>query len=180
MYNNPYMRPYNNAPQQGLYEQIDYEINNLQQMKERMKNNATQVPNQQPSINQTFQLAPTNREVIRYANSIEDVQRDVVVGDTPYFSKDMSVVWVKSINGTIKSYELSEIVEKDPKDIQIEYLQAQINELKKGMIKDEQPTSNVILKQNATDTPKLDEPVGEPVEKKEPTSVQRVSTSKKR
>lgn len=179
--NNPYARNYNNnLSQQGLYEQIDYEINNLQQMKEKMKNNAMQVPNQQPSINQTFQLAPTNREVIRYANSIDDVQRDVVVGDTPYFSKDMSVVWVKSINGTIKSYELSEIVEKDPKDIQIEYLQAQINELKKGMVKDEQPTSNVAIEQNATNTTKLDEPIGEPIEKKEPTSVQRIPTSKKR
>ena len=180
MYNNPYMRPYNNVSQQGLYEQIDYEINNLQQMKERMKNNATQVPNQQPSINQTFQLAPTNREVIRYANSIEDVQRDVVVGDTPYFSKDMSVVWVKSINGAIKSYELSEIVEKDPKDIQIEYLQAQINELKKGMVKDEQPTSNVILEQNATDTPKLDEPIGGAIEKDETRTIQRVQTGKRK
>ena len=179
--NNPYARNYNNnLSQQGLYEQIDYEINNLQQMKEKMKNNAMQVPNQQPSINQTFQLAPTNREVIRYANSIEDVQRDVVVGDTPYFSKDMSVVWVKSINGTIKSYELSEIVEKDPKDIQIEYLQAQINELKKGMVKDEQPTSNVAIEQNATNTTKLDEPIGEQFKENETRTIQRVQTSKRK
>ena len=178
--NNPYARNFNNnLSQQGLYEQIDYEINNLQQMKEKMRNNANN-QNQQPSINQTFQLAPTNREVIRYANSIEDVQRDVVVGDTPYFSKDMSIVWVKSINGTIKSYELNEIVEKDPKDIQIEYLQAQINELKKGMVKNEQPITNVAIEQNATNTPKFDEPVGEPIKEEKPTSVQRIPTGKKR
>lgn len=178
--NNPYARNFNsNLSQQSLYDQIDYEINNLQQMKEKMKNNNSQ-QQQQPSINQTFQLAPTNREVIRYANSIEDVQRDVVVGDTPYFSKDMSVVWVKSINGTIKSYELSEIVEKDAKDMQIEYLQAQINELKKGMIKNEQPITNVDVEQVTTSTPKFDEPNGEPIEKEESTSLQRVPTSKKK
>lgn len=179
--NNPYVRNFNNnLSQQTLYDQIDYEINNLQQMKEKMKSNNVQSQNQQPSINQTFQLAPTNREVIRYANSIEDVQRDIVVGDTPYFSKDMSIVWVKSINGTIKSYELNEIVEKDAKDIQIEYLQAQINELKKGMVKNEQPITNVAIEQNATNTPEFDEPVGEPIKEEKPTSVQRVPTSKKR
>jgi hypothetical protein len=182
MFGNPYARNFNNnLSQQGLYEQIDYEINNLQQMKEKMKNNNAQMQNQQqPSINQTFQLAPTNREVIRYANSIEDVQRDVVVGDTPYFSKDMSIVWVKSINGTIRSYELNEIVEKDAKDIQIEFLQAQINELKKGMIKDEQSNSNVTIEQDATNTTKFDEPTREQFEKKEPTSIQRVQTSKRK
>lgn len=179
--NNPYARNFNNnLSQQNLYDQIDYEINNLQQMKEKMKSNNAQMQNQQPSINQTFQLAPTNREVIRYANSIEDVQRDVVVGDTPYFSKDMSIVWVKSINGSIKSYELNEIVEKDAKDMQIEFLQSQIEELRKEMKKNEQPTTNATIEQNATNTSKLDEPIGGAIEKKEPSSLQRISTSKKR
>lgn len=178
--NNPYQRTYNNFNQQNLYEQIDNEINNLQQMKERMKNSQAQQTQQPTSINQTFQLAPTNREVIRYANSIEDVQRDIVVGETPYFSKDMSVVWVKNANGVIKSYELNEIVEKDAKDIQIEYLQAQIDQLKKGMIKNEQPTSNVDDEQISTDSTRVDEPVREPVEEKKTTGFQRVSTSKKK
>lgn len=178
--NNPYQRTYNNFNQQNLYEQIDNEINNLQQMKERMKNSQAQQTQQPTSINQTFQLAPTNREVIRYANSIEDVQRDIVVGETPYFSKDMSVVWVKNANGVIKSYELNEIVEKDAKDIQIEYLQAQIDQLKKGMIKNEQPTSNVDDEQVSTDSTRVDEPVREPVEEKKPTGFQRIPTSKKK
>ena len=43
----------------------------------------------------------------------------------------------KNTKGDIKTYELKEIVQKDEKDIQIEYLQAQIEELKKGMNKDE-------------------------------------------
>ena len=130
MYNNPYMMNYNpNISQIGLNERIDNEIAKLQQMKEQMKNNN----NQQPAINQTFQLAPTNSHTMRYANTIEDVERESVYFDTPFFSKDMSVVWIKGVKGDIKTYELSEIIQKDSKDIQIEILQAQINEMK-GMI----------------------------------------------
>ena len=82
-----------------------------------------QIP-QQPipqatNLTQNFQLAPTNREVIKYASSMEEVQKDMVIGDTPYFSKDMSVVWVKNTKGEIKTYELNEIVPKDEKDLQI-------------------------------------------------------------
>ena len=87
------------------------------------------------NLTQNFQLAPVNREVMRYANSIEEVSKDAVVGDTPFFSKDMSIVWIKNTKGEIKTYELNEIVPKDEKDMKIEYLEAQIEELKKGMSK---------------------------------------------
>jgi hypothetical protein len=129
MYNNPYMQNYNtNYGQQSLSERIDTQIAQLNQMKEQLKNN------QQPAINQTFQLAPNSNHAMRYANTIDDVNKETVYFDTPFFSKDMSVLWVKSAKGDIKSYELSEIVQKDEKDLQIELLQAQINEMK-GMIK---------------------------------------------
>ena len=129
MYNNPYMMNYNpNISQVGLNERIDNEIAKLQQMKEQMKNN-----NQQPAINQTFQLAPTNSHTMRYANTIEDVNRENVYFDTPFFSKDMSVLWVKGVNGNIKTYELSEIVPKDDKDLLITNLQMQIEQLRKEM-----------------------------------------------
>ena len=57
----------------------------------------------------------------------------MVMGDTPYFSKDMSVVWVKNTQNQIKTYELNEVVLKDDKDLMIESLQIQLNEMK-GMI----------------------------------------------
>ena len=87
--------------------------------------------------------------MIRYATSMEEVQRDMVIGDTPYFSKDMSVVWIKNTKGEIKTYELNEIIPKDEKDLKIEYLQAQIEELKKGMKKNE---SNTNIIESDTDT----------------------------
>ena len=122
MYNN-YM-PYN---QQLSLDRINNQMAELEKMKEQL-----QKPIQQPTnLTQNFQIAPTNREIIRYANSMEEVQRDMVVGDTPYFSKDMSVVWIKNTKGEIKTYELNEIVPKDEKDLLIESLQMQISELRK-------------------------------------------------
>jgi len=70
---------------------------------------------------------------LRYAKSIEDVKREFVVGDTPYFSNDLSVLWIKNSRGEIKSYELKEIVQKDEKDLIIESLQFQMNELRKEL-----------------------------------------------
>lgn len=128
MYNNPYMQSGYNT--QANLDRINAQINELEKMRTQM-----QQPQPQPTnLTQNFQLAPANRDVIRYAGSMEEVQRDMVIGDTPYFSKDMSVVWIKNTKGEIKTYELNEIIPKDSKDIQIEMLQAQINEMK-GMIK---------------------------------------------
>lgn len=135
MYNNPYLTAYN--PQNNI-DRINAQINELERMREQI-----QKPVQPTNLTQNFQLAPS-RDAIRYASSMEEVQRDIVIGETPYFSKDMSVVWIKNTKGEIKTYELSEIVPKDEKDIQIEYLQAQINELKKGVKKDEPAMAIVI------------------------------------
>lgn len=121
MYNNQYLNAYN--PQMSI-DRINAQMAELEQMKQRL-----QQPTQQPSINQTFQLAPTSRDVIRYANSMDDVQKEMIAGETPFFSKDMSIVWVKNINNEIKTYELNEIILKDEKDIQIEMLKERINRL---------------------------------------------------
>lgn len=123
---------YNAYNPQINIDRINSQIQELQKMKEQL---------QQPiqPITQNFQLAP-QKEIIRYANNIDEVQRDIVIGDTPYFSKDMSVVWVKNTKGEIKSYELTEIIPQDDKDIQIKFLQSQIEELRKE-VKDAKSTS---------------------------------------
>ena len=97
---------------------------------------------------------------------MDDVQKESVVNDTPYFSKDMSVVWIKNAKGEIKTYELTEIIPKDNKDLQIEYLQAQIEELKKGL-KNEPDTNSY-------------EPVTNSIEDEEPSSVSAISKTSKR
>jgi len=172
MYNNPYMNYQQNFSQQSLNDRIDTQIAQLQQMKEQFKNN------QQPAINQTFQLAPNGTNTMRYANTIDDVNKEIVYIDTPFFSRDMSVVWIKNAKGNIKSYELNEIIPKDSKDFEIEYLKSQIEELK-GMIKDVSNDTNVDTKQSTTNTTEYDESNGESVKEAKPTGIQKISRSKK-
>ena len=149
MYNSIY------SPQVSV-DRINTQITELEKMKQQM-----QTPITQPtSLTQNFQIAPTNREIIRYAGSMEEVERDMVVGDTPYFSKDMSVVWIKDVKGNIKTYELTEIIQKDEKDMQIEILMAKINELERKIrdepsneyvdepIKDEKSTGFQTIRRN--------------------------------
>lgn len=161
MYNNPYISAYN--PQSGI-DRINAQINELEKMKQQMQQ---PVQSQPTNLTQNFQLTPTNRDVIRYANSLEEVQRDMVIGETPYFSKDMSVVWVKNTQGNIKTYELKELIEKDEKDLKIELLMAQIEDLKK----DKEMVENA--KPNYTND-------DEPIENAKPTSLSDVRTGKKR
>lgn len=160
MYNNPYYSAYN--PQVSL-DRINGQIAELEKIKQQI----SQQPIHQPTnLTQNFQLVPTNQSVIRYATSMDDVQKESVVNDTPYFSKDMSVVWIKNAKGEIKTYELTEIIPKDNKDLQIEYLQAQIEELKKG-IKNESNTNSY-------------ESVTNSIEDEESSSVSTISKTSKR
>ena len=152
MYGNPYISGYN---QQNALDRINAQMNELEKMKQQL-----QQPVQAPtSLTQNFQLAPANRDVIKYATSIDEVQKDMVIGDTPYFSKDMSVVWIKNTKGEIKTYELNEIIPKDEKDLKIDFLMAQIEELKKGKNKNE---SNAIINEPITDTNESQEPSNVP------------------
>jgi len=134
MYGNSFYNP------QPSVDRINAQINELQKMKEQM-----QQPIQTPTnLTQNFQLAPQpNITSIKYANSMEEVQKELVIGDTPYFSKDMSVVWIKNTKGEIRTFELNELIPKDEKDLQIEMLQTQIEELRKEIRRNESSTTNV-------------------------------------
>ena len=158
MFNNPYNYNY-----QANLERINNQIAELERMKNQISSNP---PPQPTNLTQNFQLAPTNNSPMRFANSIEDVKKEVVVANTPYFSNDLSVVWVKSIKGDIKAYEMKEIVEKDEKDIKIDYLTAQLEDLKRRL----EDESNTII----------DKSIKESTEDEEPTSSSNVRTGKKK
>ena len=132
MYGNSY---YNN---QVNLDRINNQINEL----EKIRNQLQQPIPQPTNLTQNFQLTP-NVNPLKYATSMNEVKRENVNSDTPFFSKDMSVVWIKNTKGDIKTYELTEIIPKDEKDLKIEYLQLQIEQMKKGMMKDES-NSNIV------------------------------------
>ena len=153
MYNNAYFSPQASVDRLNS---INNEIANLE-----MKRTQAMMP--QP-ITQNFQMLNSN-SVMRFANNIEEVQRDFVISDTPFFSKDMSVLWIKNIKGDIKAYELNEIIEKDEKDIKIEMLQAQIEEMKKERIINNESS---------------DKYVDEPIENEKSTGFQSIPRNKKK
>lgn len=135
MYNNPYIPAY--SPQQSI-DRINNQIAELERIRTQMQQPVSQPTN----LTQNFQLAPTNREGMRYANSLEEVEKEQVISDTPFFSKDMSVLWLKNSHGGVKTYELREIVAKDEKDVQIAFLKAKIEDLEESIKKYDKHDAN--------------------------------------
>lgn len=119
MYGNPYNNQLYMQDLQGLRERIDRQI----QM-------ANQQPQQAAPITQNFQLAPNqNASAIKYANSIEDVKKELVFSDTLFVNKEYTLLWLKNASGEVKTYELKEMVVKDEKDLKIAELEAKIDML---------------------------------------------------
>lgn len=114
--------PYNNQMYmqdlQGLRDRID-----------RQMQMANQNQPQATPITQNFQLAPNQNNGIKYVNSIEDVRKELVFADTLFVNKEYTQLWVKNASGEMKTYELKEIIEKDPKDLKIAELEAKIDML---------------------------------------------------
>lgn len=127
----------------------------------------SQIPTMQQAtptnLTQNFQLTPQYNQ-IRYVNSLEDVKKEIVVTDTPFFSRDLSVLWIKNAKGDIRGFELNEIIPKDNKDMQIEFLQQQIEQLRKEIKHNEPINVNV----------------DESVEDEKSTSVSTISKSAKK
>ena len=165
MYNNPYMTNYNpNIMQQNLNDKIDSEIAKLQQMKNHNTN--------QPAINQTFQLAP-NSNGIKFVNSIEDVQKEFAINETPFINKDYTTLWIKNAKGEIRIFELNEVIPKDEKDLLIDKLQSQIDDLS-NQIKE----MNYVKSNDENGDECKSEPIIEPVENTKSSNVSSDRTSK--
>ena len=165
MYGYPNIANYNpNLMQQNINEKIDNEIAKLQQMKNHNTN--------QPAINQTFQLAP-NSNGIKFVNDIEEVQKEFVINETPFINKDYSTLWLKNAKGEIRIFELNEVIPKDDKDILIEKLQLQINNLS-NQIKE----MNYVKSNDENGNEYESEPIIEPIKSTKSSNVSSNRTSK--
>lgn len=141
MFNNPFLQnsygPSNNNMDQNYLNMIDREKEKLDKLRENYLNRF-----QQPTaINQTFQIA-SNNNGIKYVNSIEDVQKELTIVDTPFISNDFSILWIKTPKGEIRTFSIQEIKPKDEKDLLIEQLQKE-NEYLKGAFTNEQSNADV-------------------------------------
>lgn len=125
-----------------------FQLQELQNMRDRIDSQLRSLQQNQVQpqpITQNFQLAPnpTNNELeSKYANSINEVRNTFVTKTGIFVNKDYSVMWVKDINGNVRTFNTVEVVEMDEKDKEIFNLKKQIEELK-GMIKNESNSTNI-------------------------------------
>lgn len=120
------------------YNQMNVDrINNQIKELETLRGQYQNMPMQnQPAINQTFQLA-NNSNGIKFANDIDEVKRELVFSDTLFVNKEFTLLWAKNASGLIKTYSLEEIIELDEKDRKINELMEKINLLEREIKKDE-------------------------------------------
>ena len=116
------------SPQANL-DRVNNQINELEKIKNQIQSNMVQTPN----INQTFQITPNQNTGIKYANSVEDVMKELVYYETPFFSNDLSTLWIKNTKGDINTYKLEKVVVVDEKDLIINSLKNKIKELERSI-----------------------------------------------
>lgn len=120
-----------------FYNNNQFYMQDLQNMKDRIDSQMRQLQNQQPiqqpQIHQNFQLAPQNNNnelESKYADNFDEVKNTFVMKTGIFTKKDFSTIWVKNVNGDIRTFKTEEIFELDEKDREILDLQRQLNELR--------------------------------------------------
>jgi len=115
---------------QNMREKIDRQMQQMQQLNQ----NQMQQQQQQPvPITQNFQLAPNpvNNELeSKYANNIDEVRNTFVMKTGVFLNKDFTSMWVKTTDGNIKTYELNEVIQQDPKDVEINNLKQELQRMR--------------------------------------------------
>lgn len=115
---------------QNMREKIDRQMQQVQQMNQNQMQNQ---PIPQPQIHQSFQLAPQSSfsEIqAKYVSDINDVKNTFVMSLGMFLNKEMTTLWLKNINGEIRTFSLNEIIEQDPKDIEINNLKQELENMK--------------------------------------------------
>lgn len=120
------MFPYNQAAYEQNLENIIQQANGqLQQLRNRP------VPT---NLTQNFQIAPQsnnpNELQSAYANNVDEVRNIFMAKNGVFVDKDLTTMWFKNTEGKIRTFSLAEVIEKDAKDIEIEKLKKQIEEMK--------------------------------------------------
>lgn len=138
------------------YQNNQFYMQDLQNMKDRIDNqmkqmqqfNQNQMQQQPiPQINQSFQLAPnpsSNELESKYVNNIDEVKGIFVMKTGVFLDKELNNLWIKNTNGDIRTFELNEIIQTDPKDREIAMLKQEIEKMK-GMILNESNVNSTIV-----------------------------------
>lgn len=123
---NPYNQNYYVQDLQGMRDRIDRTLQTYQ-------NNQFANQQQQPQIQQTFQLAPNqNNNAIdgAMAQNEEEVKRFLVLKPTLFVNNDFSTLWIKDVNGSIRTFKTEEIIQVDESVEEITKLKKELADVK--------------------------------------------------
>ena len=135
---------------QNMREKIDRQ---MQQMQQFNQNQMQQQPI--PQVTQNFQLAPnpTNNELeSKYVNNIDEVKGIFVMKTGVFLDKELNTLWIKNTNGDIRTFELNEIIQTDPKDVEINNLRQELQRMKEMISNESNGNSTVINEPNESKT----------------------------
>lgn len=122
---NPY-NPYNQSSVQMYKENLK----NIMEQARGQLQQLDQMPMQQPMspvpITQNFQISPQSNNPndlqSSYVNNIDEVRNIFMQKNGVFVNKDLSNMWFKNTEGKIRTFTITEIIEKDEKDIEIDNL----------------------------------------------------------
>ena len=144
-YNSPYNPTYNPMARQNyeqnlknIIEQASGQLQQLQQM---------QVPQPVPTnLTQNFQIAPQSNPgelQSAYVNNVDEVRNIFMTKNGVFVNKELNTLWFKNTEGKIRTFSMIEIIEKDEKDIEIEDLRKQIDEMRTLLLQKNNTSRNV-------------------------------------
>lgn len=122
------MFPYMN---QSVYEQ------NLENIIQQANGQLQQLRNRPTPTNltQNFQITPQNSTPndlqSAYVSGVEEVKNIFMTKNGIFVDKGLTNLWFKNTEGNIRTFTLQEVVQKDEKDLEIEELKKQLENLKK-------------------------------------------------
>lgn len=112
---------------QGMRDNIDRRLQQYQQSQ-------NQLMQQQPQIQQTFQLSNPmqNNSVFdgKYVDGIDEVKNTLVFKNSLFLNKDMTKMWFKDTNGNVRMFNLEEEIQVDENIAEINDLKKELNDLK--------------------------------------------------
>lgn len=151
----PGLNPYNpyNQPSVQMYKE---NLKNIMEQARGQLQQLDQMPMQQPMspvpITQNFQISPQSNNPndlqSSYVNNIDEVRNIFMQKNGVFVNKDLSNMWFKNTEGKIRTFTITEIIEKDEKDIEIDNLRQEIENmrtliLQKNNVPQETQSNNV-------------------------------------
>lgn len=136
---------------QNMKERIDKQMQQMQQLNQ----NQMQQQQQPVPITQNFQLAPNpnNNELeSKYVNNIDEVKGIFVMKTGVFLNKELNTLWIKNTNGDIRTFELKELIEIDPKDREIAMLKQELEKMKEMISNESNGNSTIIDEPNESKT----------------------------